>query len=888
MGMLDDLRYRVRALFHHSAMEKELEEEIRFHFEHEVEKYRRSGMTEQEARREARLAFGAHEKAKEDCREARGTSFIELTLQDAHYAVRQLRANPTFALVMILTLALSIGANSAIFSVIDGVLLKRLPYMQPERLVRIFLSSKEFPKFPLNPFDFRDYRAQNRTFDSMAIFTRGDVQLSGSGEPVRLNGFGITSGYFRGLGIQPAMGREFTFQEEIPGNGLEVVISDRLWHSRFGGDPNVLGKKITLNMQPFTIVGVMPPGTEHPGNEYHAVSYGDTVDVWWPFSFAGDSKNRGSHYTEGIGRLKQGVSAAQASSDLNAIMRHINGDRPPSEDGWKVLVIPLSTEIVGKSRQMLLVLLGAVGIVLLIACANAATLLLVRASGRQREIAVRLAMGAPRRRVVRQLLTESLILSLTGGALGLALAFGGVKALVLLLPAGFPRANDIHVNGVVFAFTFLVSIATGLLFGLAPAMQASRTDPREGLQKGGRASTSSRRQNALRNALVVTEVSLACVMLIGAGLMLRSFLNLVHLNPGFDEEHVLTANLSLPHAVYTKPEQTVAFFNELVRRLNALPGVIAAGAGSDLPWTGYDENIGGLTIEGKKPAPGQDFHARYHMATPGYFRALGEPLLAGRTFNEGDKKGARPVVVINRVMAESYWGSEDVVGKRFSFEDTPKSDADWFNIVGVVGDVKDHPNSAEAENAFWWPEAQTGQKDMSIVVRAHGDTRLLADAVRNEVHQLDPTLAVADMQQMDKIVDAQISTPRFAFALVGLFAALAILLAAMGAYGVIAYTVSQRTPEFGLRLALGAQRSNLVGLVLRQSARLAVPGTLIGLVLALGLGRVLHTVTYQVRATDPVILGSVAAIVLAVSMLASYLPARRAAKTDPMDSLRAE
>ncbi|HWA95198.1 MAG TPA: ABC transporter permease [Terracidiphilus sp.] len=886
--MLDDLRYRVRALLQHGAVETELEDELRFHFEKEVEKYMHTGMTEQEARRKARLAFGAHEKAKEDCREARGTSFLELTLQDAHYAIRQLRANPTFALVMILTLALSIGANSAIFSVIDGVLLKKLPYAQPQRLVRIFLTSKEFPKFPLNPFDFRDYRAENRTFESMAIFTRGDVQLSGSGEPVRLHGFGITSGFFRVLGIHPQMGREFNYSEEIPGNGLEVVISDRLWHAQFNSDPHILGRKITLNMQPFIVVGVMPPGTEHPGNEYHAVAYGDTVDVWWPFSFNGNPKNRGSHFTEGIGRLKSGVNVAEATADLNNVMKQINGGKELTADGWRVMVIPLSREIVGKSREMLLVLLGAVGIVLLIACANAANLLLARASARQREIAVRLAMGALRRRVVRQLLTESLILSLTGGLLGLVLAFGGVKALVALLPAGFPRAHDIHVNAIVFGFTFLVSFATGVIFGLAPAMQASHIDPKEGLQKGGRGSTAGRHQNGLRSALVIAEVSMACVLLIGAGLMLRSFLNQLYLNPGFDEEHVLTASLSLPHAVYKNGEQVAHFYEELVRKLNAQPGVVAAGAGSDLPWTGYDENIGGFTIEGKKPAPGQEFHARYHMATPGYFQALGMPLLAGRTFIAADKKDTQPVVVINRAMAESYWPHEDAVGKRFSFEDVPKKDSDWFTIVGVVGDVKDHPNSLGTENAFWWPEQQQPFRDMSLLLRSHGDPRMLADALRNQVHLMDPELAVADVQQMDKIVNAQIATPRFAFFLVGLFAALAIVLAAIGAYGVIAYTVSQRTPEFGLRLALGAQRGELVALVLRQCAGLAVPGTLIGLVLALGLGRVLHSVTYEVSSTDPMILGSVTAIVLAVAMLASYLPARRAARTNPMDSLRAE
>ncbi|WP_348263838.1 ABC transporter permease [Telmatobacter sp. DSM 110680] len=886
--MLDDLRYRIRALFHHTAVETELDEELRFHFDKQVEKYMRSGMTDEEAKRRTRIDFGGHEQVKEDCREARGTAFIELTLQDAKYALRQLFANKTFSLVMILTLALSIGANSAIFSVINGVLLKRLPYSQPDRLVRIFLSSREYPKFPLNPWDFLDFRARNHSFSSIAAFTRGDVQLSGDGEPVRLNAFGITSGYFRVLGLQPQIGREFDFQAEIPGNGLQVILSDRLWRTRFGADPNIIGRKVTMNMQPFTVIGVMPAGTEHPGNEYHSVAYGESVDVWWPFSFAGNPNQRGSHFIEGIGRLKDGVSQERARAEMNAIMTQIAREHGSNDSGWTVLVVPLYTELVGTSRQLLLVLLGSVGIVLLIACANAANLLMVRASARQREIAVRLAMGAQRSRVVRQLLTESLLLSLTGGALGLALAYGGVRALVALLPAGFPRAHDIHVSGPVLAFTLLVSFITGILFGLAPALQASRTDPKEGLQKSGRTSTAGRNQGRLRNALVIAEVSLASVLLIGAGLMLRTFLNLIHLNPGFQQDHLLTASLSLPHAQYKTDEQTAQFYDRLTSSLNALPGVESAGAGSDLPWTGYDENAGGFTIEGKKPPPHQEFHARYHMATAGYFSAMGIPLLEGRFFTQADKKDAPMAVIINHVMAERYWPHEDVIGKRITFADVPKKDSDWMTVVGVVGDVKDQPNSPGAEPAFWWSELQVSERDMSIAIRTRSDPRQVADGLREAVHRLDPALAVADMKLMDSVVDTSVSTPRFAFVLVGLFAALAILLAAIGAYGVIAYTVSQRSSEFGLRIALGAQRTDLLRMVMAQSAKLAVPGIIFGVLLALSLSRVTQNLIYGVSAADPAILFSVVLLVLSVALVASYVPARRASRSDPMVTLRAE
>jgi predicted permease len=884
--MLNDLRYRTRALLHRKKVEEELDEELRFHFERQVEKFRRSGMTEQEAKRKVRLAFGGHEQVKEECRGARGTSLVELTLDDVRYALRQLWANPTFALVMILTLALSIGANSAIFSVIDGVLLKGLPYAQPDRIVRLFLSSTEFPKFPLNPWDFLDFRARNRSFESMAAFTRGDLQLSGDGEPIHLNGFRITASYFHVLGVHPQIGREFDFQAEIPGNGLQAVISDRLWRARFGADPKIVGRKITLNMQPFTVIGVMPAGTEHPGNVYHAVAYGDSVDVWSPFSFEGNSNQRGSHFTEGMARLKPGVTVEQAREDINTVMAQVEKEHNGS--GWSVLVIPLYSEVVGAKRQMLLVLLGAVGIVLLIACANAANLLLARASARQREIAVRLALGAPRLRVVRQLLTESLLLSLAGGVLGLAMAFGGVRVLVALLPADFPRAQDIHVSMPVLAFTLVISLLTGVLFGLAPAMQAARTDPKQGLQQNARTATAGRHQNRLRNVLVIAEVSLACVLLIGAGLMLRTFLNLLHLDAGFRQDHVLTASLSLPHARYKEDAQTAQFYKRLTASLSELPGVQSAGAGSDLPWTGYDENAGGFLIEGKKAAPNQDFHARYHMATPGYFAAMGIPLLEGRWFTDGDKKGAPTALIINRAMARKYWPGEDVIGRRISFDDNPKKDDDWMRIVGVAGDVKDQANSPAAEPAFWWSEYQMAQPDMSVVIRTQSDPRQAADGLRDAVHALDPELAVADVKLMNQVADASVSTPRFTFVLVGLFAGLAILLAAIGAYGVIAYSVTQRIPEFGLRVALGAQRGDLLRMVLAQSARLAIPGIVVGLVLALSLGRILQTLLYGVRPADPLILASVTLMVLIVSMLASYAPARRASRADPMTTLRAE
>jgi predicted permease len=876
---------KLSLLFGRRRFHDELEEEIAFHRAQAERDFVAEGMTPEDARYAAMRQFGNGTRIKERSREVIGFRG-ETVVQDVRYAMRQLWASPAFTIVILLTLALSIGANSAIFSVINGVLLKRLPYEQPERLVRIFLSSSSYPRFSLNPFDFRDYRARNQSFESMAAFTRGDVQLSGSGEPVRVNGFGITAGYFHVLGLRPELGREFDQAAELPGNGLQVILSNRLWRTRFGADPNVIGRKITINMQAYTVVGVMPAGTVHPGNEYHSVAYGEDVDAWWPFSFEGNPNRRGSHYIEGIARLKSNVGLEQAGTEMNAIMAQL-GREHPGDSGWKVLVIPLYSEVVGASRPMLLVLLGAVVIVLLIACANAANLLLARASSRQREIAVRLAMGAPRMRIMRQMMTESLLISFLGGGLGLALAFIGVKALVALLPADFPRTQDIHVSPAVLAFTILVTVATGILFGLAPAFQATRADPREGLQKGGRTTIGSGRQSRLRDALVVAEVSLACVLLIGAGLMLRSLLNQLHLDPGFQQQHVITASISLPHVNYGKREQVARFFDGLVTNLNGLPDVESAGAGSDLPWTGYDENSG-FTIEGKKPPAGEEFHARYHMATPGYFSALGIPLVAGRFFTEADTKDTQQVVLINHAMANKYWPNENVIGKRMTFEDEPK-EKDWLTIVGVVGDVKDQPNSPAAQPAFWWPELQSGwTSDMSVAIRARGTPSLLADALRNEVHRIDPALAVADLKLMDTIVNSSVSTPRFAFALVGLFAGLAIVLAGIGTYGVISYSVSQRTPELGIRMALGAVRSDVMSLILSHAARLAVLGTALGVVAAFALSRLLKSLIFDVSPADPATFALVAGIVILVAMLAGYVPALRATATDPMNALRAE
>ncbi|HEX4594053.1 MAG TPA: ABC transporter permease, partial [Bryobacteraceae bacterium] len=615
---LDVFRLRLRSFLQKKRMEEELDREMLFHLDRQIAENLAAGMPPEQARRAAMRSLNGITRVKEECRDMRRTNWIDDFWYDLRHAVRALSNIPGFATAIVLTLALAIGASTAIFSVVNGVLLRRLPYPDQDRLVRFFMTNVTYPKFPINPWDFLDFRARNHSFQDTAIMSRADAQLSGVGEPARLTGLLVSGAYFRVLGISPERGREFDFRDELPGNGHVAILSDRIWRGRFHADPNILGQTIWLEQQPYTVIGIMPAEMQHPGNEYRAVPYGDTVDVWRPFTFQGNPNRRGSHYTEGIARLKKGISLEGANSEMNAIMAQLGREHPDNDAGWHILVVPIYREIVGTSERMLLVLLGAVALVLLIACANAANLLLARATSRRREMAMRLALGAKRSRLVRQMLTESVLISIAGGLAGSALAVGGVKVLVSLLPGGFPRAHDIHVNLGVFAFAVAVTIGSGILFGLAPALQSSGVDLHESLREGARGAAGSTRHLRWRNALVVSEISLACVLLVGAGLLLRSFVNLLLTNPGFRSEHVLTAVVSLPGDTYKNHADVSRFYDQLVARLSILPGVRSAGVGSDLPWTGYDDNLGGFQIEGKQHPPNEEFHARYHAATPNY------------------------------------------------------------------------------------------------------------------------------------------------------------------------------------------------------------------------------------------------------------------------------
>jgi predicted permease len=868
-------------------VECELEKELRFHLDQEVQEGRDKGLSPEEAYTAAIKRLGGVAQIQEECREMRRTAIVETLGQDSKYALRTLLKTPGFTWVVVLTLALSIGATSAIVSVVEGVLIKPLPFQDPGRLVRAYTRTSLHPKFPINPNDFRDARSRMRAFESFAAYTHRDLQLAGTGEPVQLSGFAVTAGYFHVLGLKPAMGREFDRDDELPGRGNIVVISDRMWRSRLQAAPGVLGKTIRLNQMPYTIVGVMPPGTQHPGNAYHSVLYGDTVDLWTPFTFSSPN-DRGSHYVDAIARLRPDITPAQAEGEFLATMQQIAREHSGGSDEVAVVLSPLEMEIVGRTKPLLLALLGAVALVLLLACVNAANLLLARATARQREMAVRAAVGAGRSRLIRQMLTESLILALAGGGLGAVLAVAGIKALGALLPADFPRTADIHVDALVFLFTFATAAITGLLFGLAPALSGSWVDLRESLHESGRSTTSGRTSLRLRSGLVVSEVTLACVLLIGAGLMLRSFVNLLRTDPGFRADKVLTASISLPKANYKDNAAVVKFAEQLLAQLRSIPGVNEAGIGSDLPWTGWDDNAGGFTIRGETPPPHDSFQARYHMASSGYFGALGIPIRRGREFNEHDTASAPKVLIINQAMAR-FWQHGEPLGGQVTFNDHPKEN-DWMTVVGIVTDVKDTPSSPGARPAFWWPQSQEPFPfgDFSVVIRSTLDSTSLANQLRTAVQQLDSSLPVSDVRTMDRVADRSYSTSRFTLALIGLFATLALLLAAMGTYGVIAYSVGQRTLEFGVRMALGAKSRNLVGSVIREGMKLALFGTVAGVLLGLAFSRFLGSLLYGVGSADPVTFCLASLVGVIAAAIACLLPALRITRVDPMTALRAD
>jgi predicted permease len=877
---------RLFGLFHRRRREREFAEELESHLAFHIEDNLRAGLSPEEARRRALIKLGGVTLTQELHREQGGLPMLETLFQDLRFGLRMLRKNPGFSLIAMLTLALGIGANTAIFSVVNGVLLKPLPYPEPERLVRVFTSTRDFPKSPMSPLNFMDYREHNTVFESFACYVRNDLQLSQEEGAERLFGMRISAGFFRTLGIPPVQGREFTLEEELPYQKTVAVLSHGLWQRRFGGDPNIIGKTVRLSGMTFKIVGVAPAGLQHVGGGYRPLPHGESVDIWWPVWLA---RNRGwgGHIMNAIGRLKPGVTPAQAEAEFNAIAGQLVKQELPGSD-WRIETQPLHEEITERSRKTLLLLLAAVFCVLLIACVNTANLMLARAAAREREIAVRAALGAGRARIVRQLLTESLLLAALGGLAGLLLARLAVQTLIRLGPPGLPRPDMIGIDSRILVFTLGISLLTGLLFGMAPALQSLKLNLNELLKESARAASGGKRQRRLRDGMVIAEMALALVLLLSAGLLMRSFLKLQQLDPGFRPDGVLTMGVFLPNATWMKAEEQAEFYRQLVERVSALPGVRAAGVTSDLPWTGY-ENKAVLPIEGKAFPPNQLPQAGYHFISADYLRTIGVPLVAGRWFDARDARGTEPVILINRSMARKYWPGEDPIGKRIASNgNVPPKDKDWARIIGVIGDVKDQPNSIQADPSFYWPITQEPYPELHLAIRAGNDPLSLIAAVRREVRALNKDVPVTEVKTLETIATAALAGQRFTLLVVSIFALTALALAASGIYGVMSYLVSQRTHEIGIRTALGARRVDVLKLVLKQGLKLATTGVAVGLAGAFALTRLMEGMLFGVKPTDPLTFIGIPMLLAVVALLACVIPARRATKVDPLIALRHE
>ena len=819
---------------------------------------------------------------------------METLWQDLQYGLRMLRKSPGFTLVAVITLALGIGANSAIFSVVNAVLLRPLPYKDPERLVMI---NHHYPKLDLrasvSAVGYTHYREVGKSFENMTAFSGWAVNLTESGEPERLRGLMVTTTFFPTLGIEAVKGRTFSPGEDQAGRNHIVVISDGLWQRRFGSDPNFVGKTITLNGESYTVIGITPPGFRF-GQEFGQVS-----ELWSPIAFTQNQLQPGNwrnEFLSVIARLKSNVTFQQAQSELEIIaanvrQQYFGGGDANDASSWNLLQRSMNELVVGDIRLPLLVLMAAVGFVLLIACANVANLLLARAAARQKEIAIRAALGAGRWRVIRQLLTESVLLAVVGGALGLLLAYWGLRVLTTLSQTRIPRAQEVNLDVSVMAFTLGVSLLTGVIFGLVPAFQSAKSDLHETLKEGGRSGTGTR--SNLRSALVVVEVALALVLLVGAGLLIKSFWRLQEVSPGFRPQNLLVMQLSLPNSKYREPRQWDAFYQQALQQIKTLPGVEAAEVSSTVPMSGSGSS-GSFTIEGRTVAPGQmaPWGNRWQVGST-YFQTIGVPLIKGRFFDDHDIADAPAVAIIDETMARKFWANEDPIGKRITFEGTRDSAGTinplWREIVGVVGHVKHRGLEGDSPVQYYIPLRQRPSNTVFLVARtASAEPSSLSASVRNVIRGVDKELPIFNVTTLEQMVADSMAQRRFSMLLLGIFAAVAMVLAAVGLYGVMAYAVTQRTHEIGIRRALGANTGDVLKLVLRQGMALASVGLVIGVGAAFGLTRLMATMLYGVSPTDLLTFGSIAMLLTAVALLACYLPARKAAKVDPMVALRYE
>jgi putative ABC transport system permease protein len=793
-------------------------------------------------------------------------------LQDLRYGLRMLAKRPGFTTVAVLTLALGIGANSAIFSVVNAVLLRPLAFKEPERLIRLWELLYPRGWGTVSVPNLKDWREQNDVFTDLAAFNTTSLVLEGGEQPERLSNAFVTSPFFDVLGVAPQMGRTFEDGEDQPGRQHVVVLSNQCWARTFGSDPAIIGKSLLLSAEKYTVIGVMPEGFRYPSR---------STDTWAPLIPPPNLTARNNHWLRVFGRLKPGVTIEQAREQMVTIAARLEQDYPEDQAQRGIRLLPLQEEIVENVRPALLLMLGAVGFVLLIACTNVANLLLARASARGREIAIRSALGAGRWTLMRQFLTESVLLSVVGGILGLILAKWGVDVLVALAGTLLPRGQEVGLDTRVVGFTLLLSVVTGIVFGLAPAIQASKTDVQRALKEGSTGGGFER--NWLRSLLVIAEVTAALVLLVGSGLLIRSFMRLQETDAGMRPENVLALSVSLPTAKYNTHTSRIAFNDQLLARLSALPGVRTAGAISLLPLQTWGNN-GPVVAEGEGPYPdGQEPNAEYRIASQDYFRALGVPLIAGRFFNDQDRENAPAVVIINQTLANEHFANQDPIGKRLR-----AGSPDWLTVVGVVGDVKQSGLTQAARAELFWSSLQTSRGGMSVVVRAESEPATLTSAVSEAVLAIDRNIPIYNVKTMEAVIAESFADRRLNMLLLGIFAAVALILAVIGIYSVISYTTMQSTREIGIRMALGAQSKDVLKLIIGHGAVLALIGVALGVVVALGVTRLMATLLYGVTATDPTTFISVSALLMAVALLACYLPARRAMKIDPMIALRYE
>ena len=800
--------------------------------------------------------------------------------QDTRYAIRKLIKSPLFAAVAILALALGIGSTSVIFSLANAFLLRPLPYENPDQLVALWEVNPQqgWERNPVSYPNFYDWRTQSKSFDQMAAYDMLDYNLTGDDQPERLRGVRVSTDLFAMLGAKVASGRAFSTEEYEPGSDRVLILSHGIWQRRFGAAQDIVGRTLTLDGHSYTVVGVMPPSFQFPMFV--------PTDLWTPLALNASQEPRGGRFLGVLGRLKSGMTVDASRTELNTIARRIEQEYPNISAGWGVNVISMHDQLVERGRPALLVLLGAVGFVLLIACVNVANLMLARATGRKKEIALRMTLGASRWRLVKQLLTESLLLALLGGGLGFALSLIGIRLLVSRLPSEISSVRDVGLDPMVLGFTFAISVFTGILFGLVPALQASKPDLNATLKEGGKSSRSGLDRYHLRSVLVVAEVAMSLVLLIGAGLMIQSFLKLQEVKPGFDAENLLVVPITLPESTYPDPNHRATIFQQIVQRVGMLSGVQSVGASSIPPLSGRDRGSG-FAVEGRPPMlRGEKLFGFLREITPNYFSTMRIPVVKGREFNDADRVNTLWVAMINETAARSYFPNEDPLGKRVTFN--PGPNAVWYTIVGVAGDVRHAGVAANPQPEFYGPYLQDPVPSMTLLIRTNADPSNLITAVRSEIRSANKDVPVADLRTMEQFIAESIARVRTTLLFLGLFATVALVLAVFGIYAFMSYTVSQRTYELGLRMALGAQQSQVLKLILGQGMKLVIIGIVVGLLAAIGLSQVMSSLLFGIGAFDIPTFIAIAILLCVVALAASFFPALRATKVDPIIALRVD